>query len=135
MWALVADPVGIAITAIVAVLAALGTWVYNNAVGIAAFFKTFADVFIDGVVGANGSLGTMVGYLKDAATWIGNLLGPLDESGDRWRSWGASVGIAAADGVNKIVGAIQSVVGWINTLIDADQIRSAEVSRPSVCAS
>ena len=117
-WALVANPVGLSIAAIVAGLAALGTWVYNNASGIAEFFKTFASVFADGVGGANGPLGTMVGYLKDAATWISNLLGPLDESGDRWRSWGASVGIAAAEGVNKIVGAIQSVVGWINTLIE-----------------
>jgi TP901 family phage tail tape measure protein len=119
MWALVANPVGLAITATVAALAALGVWVYNNASGIAEFFKTFAGVFLEGTGGANGPLGTMVGYLKDAATWVGNLLGPLDESGDRWRSWGASVGIAAADGVNKIVGAIQSVVGWINTLIEA----------------
>lgn len=119
MWGLVANPVGLALTGIAVALAAIGTWIYNNAAGIAEFFKTFSGVFLDGIGGTNGPLGTMVGYLKDAATWIGNLLGPLDESGDKWRSWGASVGIAAADGVNKVVGAIQTVVGWVNTLIEA----------------
>jgi hypothetical protein len=52
-----------------------------------------------GIGGANGPLGTMVGYLKNAATWLGNLLGPIDETGAKWREWGAAVGGAAASGI------------------------------------
>lgn len=117
MWAIVANPVGLVITGIVVALTALGVWIANNASGIATFFKTFGEVFLEGIGGANGPLGTLVGYLRDAATWLGNLLGPIDASGEAWKAWGASVGLAAAQGVNTVVGYIKTLIGWIETLV------------------
>lgn len=117
MWSIAANPVGLVITGIVVALTALGVWIANNASGIATFFSTFAGVFLEGIGGANGPLGTLVGYLKDAATWLSNLLGPIDASGEAWKSWGASVGLAAAQGVNTVVGYIKTLIGWIETLV------------------
>ncbi|KRR21718.1 phage tail tape measure protein [Bradyrhizobium retamae] len=119
MWALVANPVGLIITALVAALTALGVWVYNNWAGIKEFFSAFGKSFVEGVGGANGPLGTMVGHLQSAYNWLSQLLGPLDATGAKWREWGAAVGGAAATGVNTVISAIQRLIGFIGTAIGA----------------
>jgi hypothetical protein len=47
-------------------LAALGVWVSNNWAGIKQFFSAFDSSFMNGLGGANGPLGTMVGHLSSA---------------------------------------------------------------------
>lgn len=103
MWALVAHPVGIAITAIVAGLAALGTWVYNNWAGIKQFFTSFGEGFSKALgPQATAALSTLTGYLSQAWEWMSKLLGPLDESGAKWKTWGEAAGAAAAAMVNTL---------------------------------
>ena len=114
MWALVANPVGLIITGLVAALVVLGVWVANNWAGIKEFFSAFGSSFMAGIGGANGLLGTMVGHLSTAYNWLTQLLGPLDETGT-WRSWGKAVGGAAASGVNAIVDAIQRLIGFFES--------------------
>jgi hypothetical protein len=109
MWALVANPVGLIITGLVAGLAALGVWVYNNWNGVKQFFAGFGEGFMAGIGGANGPLGTMVGYLQSAYNWLSQLLGPLDATNAQWRSWGETLGGAVASGVKAAIDAI----GWL----------------------
>lgn len=117
MWALALNPVGLIIGGLVAALAALGVWVSNNWAGIKSFFAGFGEGFMAGIGGANGPLGTMVGHLQSAYNWISQLLGPLDATTTKWRSWGEAVGGAAASGVNAIVSAIQRLIGVFETAI------------------
>lgn len=112
-----ANPVGLIIGGLVAALAALGVWVSNNWAGIKSFFAGFGEGFMAGIGGANGPLGTMVGHLQSAYNWISQLLGPLDATTTKWRSWGEAVGGAAASGVNAIVSAIQRLIGVFETAI------------------
>jgi hypothetical protein len=118
MWALVANPVGLIIGGLVVALAALGLWVSNNWAGIKEFFSAFGSSFMAGIGGTNGPLGTMVGHLQSAYTWLSQLLGPLDETGTKWREWGAAVGGAAASGINAVIDAIQRVIGFFSTAIE-----------------
>jgi hypothetical protein len=109
MWALVANPVGLIIGGLVAALTALGVWVANNWAGIKSFFAGFGEGFMAGIGGANGPLGTMVGHLQSAYNWLSQLLGPIDESDAKWRSWGETLGGTVASGVKTVVDAI----GWL----------------------
>lgn len=109
---LVANPIGIAITAIVTALAALGVWVYNNWDGLKSFFSGFAE-------GLKAGLNpTLVGYADGLASafgslfrWISDLLGPLQGSNEAWASWGATVGGAVAQGINAVASGIERVIG------------------------
>lgn len=116
MWGLVANPVGMIIGGLVAALVALGVWVSNNWAGIKGFFAGFGKGFMDGVGGANGPLGTMVGHLQSAFNWVGQLLGPLDSTGAKWREWGATLGGVVASGVNLVISGISKLIGFLGTV-------------------
>jgi hypothetical protein len=115
MWALVANPVGLIIGGLVAGLTALGVWVYNNWNGIKTFFSGFGEGFMNGLGPAGDTIRNMASALGDVAKWIGDLLGPLDESGTKWRSWGEAVGGMAASGVNAVISAIKSLIGFFES--------------------
>lgn len=117
MLGLVMNPVGLVITALVVALAALGTWVYTNWAGIKEFFGAFGKGFMEGVGGANGPLGTMVGHLQSVFNWVSQLLGPLDESGAKWRSWGETMGGVVASGVNLVISGISRLIGFLGTVV------------------
>ncbi|GJD79387.1 hypothetical protein GCM10007886_29540 [Methylobacterium gregans] len=103
MLALVANPVGIAITAIVAGLTALGVWVYNNWDGIKTFFSAFGESFMKGLgPEASGAVKKVTEGLQSVWDWFSKILGPLDESGEKWKSWGESAGTATAELVKGI---------------------------------
>ena len=89
-------------------------------------FSAFGSSFMEGIGGANGPLGTLVGYLRSAFDYVSQLLGPLNQTTEGWRSWGAAVGGAAASGINAVVDAIQRVIGFLGTAIEkARQFGSA----------
>ncbi|WP_162820203.1 phage tail tape measure protein [Microvirga calopogonii] len=116
---LVANPVGIAITAIVTALAALGVWVYNNWSGITSFFSGFAE-------GLKAGLNpTLVGYIDSLASgfgklfsWVSQLLGPLNSSKEAWAAWGATVGGTVATAINAVADGISRVIGFFGSAID-----------------
>jgi hypothetical protein len=110
MWLLVANPVGLIIGGLVAGLVALGVWVSNNWEGVKSFFAGFGEGFMAGIGGANGPLSTMVGHLQSAYNWLSQLLGPLDESGSKWRELGSVVGGAAASGIKAVVDSISWLI-------------------------
>lgn len=118
MLSLVANPVGIIIGTLVAALAALGVWVYNNWNGIKEFFKGFGEGFMKGLGPAGDSVKTLVDGLGSVVKWIGDLLGPLDAGDSKWRSWGETVGGVVASGVNLVVEGIQKLIGFLGTVAE-----------------
>ncbi|MDP4022056.1 phage tail tape measure protein [Methylobacterium sp. NEAU 140] len=103
MWGLAANPVGIALTAIVAGLAALGLWVKNNWTGIKTFFSSFGEAFTKALgPGAAGAMTAVVSGLTSVWDAVNKILGPIDEVDTKWKTWGESAGQAAAAVVNAI---------------------------------
>lgn len=135
MWALVANPVGLIIGGLVVALTALGVWVYNNWAGIKQFFAGFGEGFMNGIGPAGGAIKSMADGLGSVVNWLGQLLGPLDESGTKWRSWGETVGGVVASGVQLVIKGVQTLVGWLGSLISkagevGGAIRNMFSSRP-----
>ena len=126
MYALVANPVGLIITALVVALTALGVWVYNNWAGIKEFFAGFGQGFMEGLGPAAPVVKQIADSLGSVYNWMSQLLGPLDATNTKWREWGATVGGAAAQGVQTVISAIQSLIGFMGTAIGkAMQLGSA----------
>lgn len=115
--ALVLSPVGLVFAGLVAGLAALGSWVANNWTGLKSFFAGFGDGFMSGLGPAAGAIKSVSDSLASTFNWLGQSLGPLDESGTKWRSWGEAVGGAAASGINAVISGIQSLIGFFSTAI------------------
>ncbi|QND70765.1 phage tail tape measure protein [Tardiphaga robiniae] len=113
-----ANPVGVILTALVAALTALGVWVYNNWNGVKAFFEGFGEGFMKGLGPAGDGVRKLGDGLSSVVKWIGDLVGPLDASTAKWKEWGESVGGIAAEGVNKILGAINALIGGIKSAIE-----------------
>jgi hypothetical protein len=137
MWALVANPVGITVALLVGALAALGVWIHNNAAGIKEFFAGFGKGFMAGLGPAAGTVTKMADALGSVFSWLGNLLGPIDESGSKWRSWGEAVGGVAAKGINAVIDGVQKLIGFFDTVITkAGQVGNAIASmfKPSPMA-
>ncbi|MFL9503455.1 phage tail tape measure protein, partial [Rhodopseudomonas palustris] len=124
--ALVMNPVGLVLAGLVAALAALGTWVANNWNGLKSFFAGFGDGFMSGLGPAAGAIKSIGDGLASAFSWLGQLLGPLDESGTKWKSWGEAVGSAAARDVNALIDGIKRLIGFFGTVIEkAGEVGSA----------
>ncbi|WP_425991063.1 phage tail tape measure protein [Afipia sp. DC4300-2b1] len=117
MLFMVANPVGLIITALVAALVALGVWVSNNWAGIKEFFSAFGTGFMQGLGPAGDAIKSMATGLQSVGTWLSNLLGPLDESGAKWREWGSTLGGAVASGVRVVITAISSLIGFLGTVV------------------
>jgi hypothetical protein len=119
MWALVANPVGIAIAAVVAALAALGVWVSNNWSGVLQFFESFGKVFTASLgPDAAGALSTITTAVGTIYKTISRLLGPLDATGEKWATWGGTLGGIVAGAVNTVANAITKVIGLFSAAIE-----------------
>lgn len=118
MWALVANPVGLIITALVVALTALSVWVYNNWAGIKEFFAGFGQGFMEGLGPAGPAVKAISDGLASVYNWMSQLLGPLDATNAKWREWGQTVGGVAASGVRSVISAIQSLIGFFGAAID-----------------
>ena len=119
MLALVMNPVGIAITGIVVGLTALGVWVANNWTGIGQFFSAFGEGFTKALgPSASGAVSGFVEAVKSAWEWVSKLLGPIDETGAKWKGWGEAAGAAAGavvTGIASLPGKIAELGGAIAT--------------------
>jgi hypothetical protein len=116
--ALIFNPVGLVITAIIVALAAPGAWIANNWEGIKNFFGGFGGSFMAGLKPAEGSFKTIVDALGGMVGWVTQLVGPLNLTNEVWREWGGSIGVAAAAGFNAVASAISAVIGFLGTAID-----------------
>ncbi|WP_128754965.1 hypothetical protein [Methylobacterium sp. GXF4] len=100
---LVGNPVGLTIAALVTAFAALGVWVSNNSAGIVTFFSSFGEAFMKALgPGAAGAVTSIVSGLQSVWDAVNKVLGPIDEVGTKWKSWGEGAGQAAAAVVNAI---------------------------------
>jgi hypothetical protein len=61
----------------------------------------------------------MVEHLQSAYNWLSQLLGPLDATNAKWNEWGVTIGGAVASGVNTVISAIQSLIGFLGKAIAA----------------
>lgn len=119
LMALMLNPVGIAITAIVTALTTLGVWVYNNWEGIKAFFAGFGEGLIKGLgPEASAGLKTVTDLLGTIFSTVSGLLGPLNATNAAWRSWGETLGGVVASAVNAVASGISKVVGLFSSAVE-----------------
>ncbi len=117
--ALIFNPVGIVITAIVTALTALGVWVANNWEGMKSFFAGFGEGFMKGFgPEAGAAVSKIADGLSSVYRYISDLLGPLDASKAKWSEWGQTMGGAVAAGVNAVINGIKSLIGFLGSVIE-----------------
>lgn len=112
--------------AIIAGIAAAGVFIYENWNGLGEMFSTFGKSFMDALGPARPAVEGFASAVSTIWEKVSAIFGPLDESGESWRRWGATLGEVAGGGVaalisgiDKIVGAIRSVVEWAKAGADA----------------
>ncbi|WP_051332249.1 phage tail tape measure protein [Cucumibacter marinus] len=107
------------------------TWIVNNWSGLVTFFQSFSTAFttaMEPVWPVLDQLGIAFGEtfkglmpiiqpVLDGINGLWNaitgLLGPVDESGESWRSWGTTLGTGVAAQVISLTNAIQSMARWL----------------------
>ncbi|HEV2603653.1 MAG TPA: phage tail tape measure protein [Microvirga sp.] len=120
---------GAGVVAIVGGLVALGTWVSNNWEGVKTFAESFASSFSKNLgPGAAAGVEKIASALGTAWDWLRRLVGPIDETGARWRAWGETVGGVVAGAVNTVASAIERVIGLFATAIERAQALSRALS-------
>jgi hypothetical protein len=110
--------IGTAIAAVTVALGALGVWIYNNWSGVKNFLGGFGEGLMAGLGPAGDKIrdiGTALGGVFD---WLKKLTGEMNLTTEQWREWGGAVGFAAADGINKVVSAIKTVIEVLGAAID-----------------
>ncbi|MEE9923961.1 MAG: phage tail tape measure protein [Brucella anthropi] len=112
--------------AVLAAIAAAGTWIYNNWEGLVSFFQGVGDGFVKALEPVKPIVEPIAGFANDIFTAISNLLGPLQSTNAEWKSWGETVGGVVGGAVayviekiQALIGAIQSAVGWAKSLMNA----------------
>ena len=118
MLAIVSNPAGWAIAGVVLALTALGMWVKNNWEGVKAFFAGFGEGLMKGLgPEAGAAVEKIADGLGKAWDWLTKLLGPIDETGKAWHSWGETIGGVVASGVNAVVEAGSKLIEWLQKAI------------------
>ncbi|OZA00006.1 MAG: phage tail tape measure protein [Rhizobiales bacterium 17-65-6] len=114
--------------AIIAGIAAAGYWIYNNWDGITELFTAFGESFMK-TLGEGGPMAQkLAGWLKDIWKSIEDILGPVDESGEKWRAWGTVLGEVVGGGVKDLINSLETVAGWLKDLITLAQDTGAAIS-------
>lgn len=110
MTALKLALIGTGIGAIVVGIAAAGVWIYENWSGIGEMFSAFGSAFMAALGPAAPIVQGLVDKVSGLVTWVRNLLGPIDESGESWRAWGTAAGQAVGSFVADAIGKAQDIV-------------------------
>lgn len=94
--------IGGVVTGVVGAIAAAGLFIHQNWQGIGALFSGIGDGFMKGLGPARPiveGIATGIGKVFD---WLMRMTGPLDETGEAWRSWGEKIGTALAWPIKKL---------------------------------
>lgn len=105
----------LAIGAGMAVVAAAGVLIYNNLSGLGQFFAGIGEGFMKGL-GPNTQrlISDIASGLGTVVEWLAKLIGPLDETGAKWRSWGETIGSVLAAPVRML----ETMFNWIGKILD-----------------
>lgn len=115
LWnaALTANPLGILIVAIVAVVAAL-VWFFTQTEAGRAIVSAVADAMVAAWNGVKAAVGWVIDKVGELIEWIGGKLsGPVSAVGGFFSS---AFGVAKSV-IEAVGGAISTVIGWISSLI------------------
>lgn len=109
--------IGTGLGAIIAGIAAAGVFIYENWNGIGEMFTAFGKSFMDALGPAKPVVEGFANAISTIWEKVSSIFGPLDESGESWRRWGATLGEVAGGGVAKLISGLERVVGWIKDLV------------------
>lgn len=98
--------IGTGIFAAVAALAMAGLFVWQNWAGLVAFFQSFGSAFRAALGPAAPVIDAIVERLISLRDWVMQIIGPIDESGEKWRHWGQVAGQAVG-------GMVRAIGDWV----------------------
>ena len=105
----VLSPVGAVIAAVVAALAGLAVYAYNNWDGLTSFASGFASTITERFPALGTAVEWVSNKLSELFGWFTRLVGKTDASTETWRGWGVAAANAVADAI-EAVGRFGSVV-------------------------
>lgn len=94
--------IGGVVTGVVGAIAAAGAFIYQNWQGIGAMFSGIGDGFMKGLGPARPIVEGIASGIGKVFDWLMRITGPLDETGEAWRSWGEKIGTALAWPIKKL---------------------------------
>lgn len=97
--------VGAAFTAFATALGFL----INNAAGIGSLLVGIGEGFMSNLGPARPVIEGIGNALSGILDWFGRITGPLDETGEKWRSWGQAIGSYLAEPVKWLGIMVQSL--------------------------
>lgn len=97
-FAFIATPIG----AVVAAIAAAGLLIYNNWKGLGEMFSAFGKRIAQEFPGIEKAFDSVMEPVKQLWEWVSKLLGPIDESGQKWREFGTSAAEAVVNSISKV---------------------------------
>lgn len=108
--------IGGTVTGVLGLVAAAGAFIYQNWQGLGSFFAGVGDGFMKGLGPAKPMVEGLASALGTFFDWLMKITGPLDETGQKWRSWGETVGNALALPI-RAVGKLVELLGRFMNLI------------------
>ena len=106
--ALIGSGIGLAIAAV----AAGATWIHNNWDNVAAFFDGVGAGIAAALAPVRPALDPILEGLGAIWTWLGELLGPVEDSEGAFRSWGETVGGVIGGTIGGVIDIITGFVDW-----------------------
>lgn len=100
--------------AVLAVIAAAGTKIYNNWEGITEFFAGFSEALSEAFGPIEPMIQPAIDIFGQIKTAISDLLGPINATKEEWRAWGKSAGESVRDVINTI-GSLPEKISFLFT--------------------
>jgi len=129
-------------TVIGAAIGGAATFLYNNWRGLGEFFTSLGAGFMESLGPAQPVVEGIANAFGKVFDMISRMLGPLDESGEKWRSWGKTVGSALALPFEKLGQIVQymgelaasvgnlfgiEAPGWVKWLFGANEPKKLNI--------
>jgi len=111
-------------------------WLSNNWKGLVEFCTSFGDGFMKALGPAKPVVEAISSAFSGIYDWFSKLLGPIDETGEKWRGWGEAAGKAVGSVINLVadlIGGLVSAIGKIKEVLSFDlsgHSKSPEKFRP-----
>ncbi|WP_371347838.1 phage tail tape measure protein [Ancylobacter sp. IITR112] len=110
--------IGSGVGAIIAGIAAAGAFIYENWNGLGEMFSSFGKSFMDALGPARPAVEGFASAVSAIWDKVTGLLGPIDETGAKWRAWGETLGAIAGGGVASLIAGIDRVAGAIRSVVE-----------------